>query len=251
MAHGEAPHGAGGTDAGRGIRSGQERAPDNTIAAPAPARLPEVNFFDIDDIVVGDRLRELDLARVEDLKTSIAAIGLQTPITIRLVAETVGATICWIPVLVAGLHRLRACQALGLGRITAIVADETDARLWEISENLHRAELTVLERGEHIAEWVKLTEERREQQPAQLAPPVRKHGHAQEGGGINAAVRDLGIDRTEAQRAVKIAALAPEAQETARDLHLDDNQAALLKAAKAPTAEAQVEVLQAHAAAKA
>ncbi len=60
--------------------------------------------------------------------------------------------------------------------------------------------LTVAERAENIAEWVRITGEKLAQQPAQVAPPVRKHGHAQAPAGINAAVRDLGIDRTEAQR---------------------------------------------------
>ena len=35
-----------------------------------------------------------------------------------------------------------------------------DAWLWEIAENLHRAEMTVQERADHIAEWVKLVEEK-------------------------------------------------------------------------------------------
>ena len=36
----------------------------------------------------------------------------------------------------------------------------SDARLWEIAENLHRSELTVTERAEHIAEWVRLIAEK-------------------------------------------------------------------------------------------
>jgi ParB family chromosome partitioning protein len=32
-----------------------------------------------------------------------------------------------------------------------------DARLWEIAENLHRAELTFAERAEHVAEWIAIT----------------------------------------------------------------------------------------------
>lgn len=60
---------------------------------------------------------------------------------------------------------------------------------------LDRAELTVLERSEHIAEWVRLTTD---SHAAQLAPH-RKAG--QQPGGINAATRELGIERTEAQRA--------------------------------------------------
>ena len=38
--------------------------------------------------------------------------------------------------------------------------NETDARLWEIAENLHRADLTVRGRVERIAEWVRLTEDK-------------------------------------------------------------------------------------------
>jgi hypothetical protein len=32
-----------------------------------------------------------------------------------------------------------------------------EARLWEIAENLHRAELSKVERDENVAEWIKIT----------------------------------------------------------------------------------------------
>jgi len=58
-------------------------------------------------------------------------------------------------------------------------------------------------------------------------------GHRPEGG-INAAVRELGITRQEGQRSVKIAeALTPEAKAAAVEAHLDDNQSALLAVAQA------------------
>ena len=64
---------------------------------------------------------------------------------------------------------------------------------------MHRADLTALQRDEHVAEWVRLTEAK--VQPAQLGP-VNKGGRSKGGipkeGGINAAVRELGIDRTAA-----------------------------------------------------
>jgi hypothetical protein len=101
-------------------------------------------------------------------------------------------------------------------------------RLWEIAENLHRSELTVLERSEHIAEWVRLTEAKIP--AAQLAPAENKVGYksppAQKSGGINAATRELGIDRTEAQRSAKIDSLTAEAKAIARDAGLDNNQSA-------------------------
>jgi ParB-like nuclease domain len=58
----------------------------------------------------------------------------------------------------SGGHRLAAVKRLGLEYIECfVVENESDdqARLWEIAENLHRAELTALERAEQIAEWIR------------------------------------------------------------------------------------------------
>src|SRR5215471_11795575 len=185
------------------------------------------------DIIIGERLRPLNAERVAELERSIAAIGLQTPITIR---HTEGK-----PILIAGGHRLQAVKNLGWTEIPVREFDGDDraARMWEIAENLHRAELTVLERDEQIAEWMRLAE----LDAAQVDPHhPRKAG--QQPGGINAASRDLGIERKAAQRAMKIDSLSPEAKEAARELGLDDNQSALLEAAKGKTAEEQVDVLK-------
>ena len=105
------------------------------------------------------------------------------------------------------------CGADGGARRGVGSACETDARLWEISENLHRCELTVQERADHIAEWVKLTKEKLGQS-AQVSNERVVGGRGKEGG-LSAAVRDLGIDRTEARRAVKIASITPEARAAA------------------------------------
>ena len=104
--------------------------------------------------------------------------------------------------------------------------DERDARLWEIAENLHRAELTVQERAEHIAEWVRLVEEK----GAQLAHPVGGRGNE---GGVRAASRELGIPGRTVARALKIAGLSDEARAAAVEAGLDDSQSALLKAVQA------------------
>jgi len=65
--------------------------------------------------------------------------------------------------------------------------------------------------------------------------------------GISAMARALGITRKEVERALLIAALAPEAKQAAVEVGLDDNQAALLDAAKEKTPEAQVVSLKARA----
>ena len=94
--------------------------------------------------------------------------------------------------------------------------DESDdqVKLWEIAENLHRAELTVLERSRHIAEWVRITDLMA--QPSQVGMAVlsdgRKAGPQHKQSGINKAERELGLGHNEAHLAVKIAGLTPEAQ---------------------------------------
>ena len=65
-----------------------------------------------------------------------------------------------------------------------------DARLWEISENLHRSELTKLERDENIAEWIKITDRILSQSAKEI-----NRGRGQPEGGVNAAARELGVDR--------------------------------------------------------
>ena len=97
-----------------------------------------------------------------------------------------------------------------------------EARQWEMSENLHRSDLTVQERSEQIAEWAILVEKKRvreaELQLAQLAPIESKRkdgrGHRREGGDRKAA-RDLGLTRDAISRAQKIAAISPEAKQAA------------------------------------
>lgn len=84
---------------------------------------------------------------------SMSKIGIKTPITVCGVSETGNIF------LVAGRHRLEAAKRLGWTEIEAIIlwdCPEDEARMWEISENLARAELTALERDEHVAEWIRL-----------------------------------------------------------------------------------------------
>jgi hypothetical protein len=99
---------------------------------------------------------------------------------------------------------------------------------------LARAELTALERDEHIAEWVRLVEKKGmavagpdragsdapedgrkkgQEKPARIAQ-VSKGGRGNQSG-INAAARTLGIERKDAQRAVKVDKLSPEAKKVA------------------------------------
>lgn len=92
-----------------------------------------------------------------------------------------------------------------------------------------RYTLNTNERSELINGWIALTEmqiDEQKAQSAQIAPIESKRtdgkGHRPEGG-INAAARELGVERTEAQRVRKISSLPPEVKQAARAAGLDDN----------------------------
>jgi len=94
-------------------------------------------------------------------------------------------------------------------------------RLWEISENLHRAELTALERDKLVAEWVELTGDQSEQSVPIESKREDGKGHRPESG-VRLAARRLPVEgktddakRMNVVRALKVASLSPEAQDEA------------------------------------
>ncbi|MDJ0897258.1 MAG: ParB N-terminal domain-containing protein [Xenococcus sp. MO_188.B8] len=99
-----------------------------------------VKIVKIELIKVKGNRRPLKPDKVAELKESIAANGLLNPITLDQELT-----------LIAGLHRLTACQLLGLEQIECNIItceDDEQARLAEIDENLIRSELEALERAE-------------------------------------------------------------------------------------------------------
>jgi ParB family chromosome partitioning protein len=118
----------------------------------------------IDNIRIGPRLRVLSSEAVAELAESMAGLGLRTPISVVAgVAKREGGGADTVAFdLVAGLHRLAACKSLGWDEIdVSVVQFDADQRvLWEIDENLCRAELTELERGEHLLRRKEIYEER-------------------------------------------------------------------------------------------
>lgn len=206
----------------------------------------EIDRLYVDDVQVPERRREVNRERVAQLAESMKKLGLMTPISVWTGDnENV--------YLVAGRHRLEAAKSLGWDRIDGVFVemDERERRMWEIVENLHRAELTVLERGELEAEWIRLRDADQHGQVAQFESRREDgRGHHPEGG-LSAITRELGVERTEARRAIKIDALSPEVKAEAKILHLDNNQSALLNAAKQPTPHEQIRSLRQAAARKA
>jgi ParB-like chromosome segregation protein Spo0J len=210
--------------------------PDSQPTAASFSTSRNITRVPIREIVVGARLRELDDEKVREIAESMARTGQRHPITVRRVGDQI--------TLVAGRHRLEGAKVLGWQDIEAefIAVDDIDAQLWEIAENLFRAELTVLERAEHVAKYVEL-----------IALKVGQADHLVAGGkqpsdkGISRAARELPIAlkseearRKEIERALKVNAITPEGKAAAKAAGLDTNRSALLKVANEPTAELQV-----------
>lgn len=189
------------------------------------SRTREIHNEIVDSIDVPAGRRQVQQDAVDRLADSMSRIGLRTPISIKVDvdAET------WT--LVAGAHRLAAAKKLGWQWIECfhIDGDETDARMVEIAENLHRAELTALERSEQIEEWRRLCEEKVRNGCAPVAG-----GQQPKQRGVRSAAKELGVSEASVRNASAMAALSPEAKEAAREEGVDNSTRLLVEASKAP-----------------
>jgi ParB family chromosome partitioning protein len=189
---------------------------------------PTIKNFRVADIRVLGKHRPLVKEKVRVLADSIKAIGLNTPPTVRLSKKG--------PVLVTGRHRLAAVKKLGRNHIPCIVmrGDKIDRQLWRIAENLHRGDLTKLQRAENIKKWDELI--RKRGKGGQVAQPGGRQPHDK---GHSKTAKQLGISREAVRRSKKIAGISPKAKTAAKAAGLSDNQAALLKVEKESTPEGQ------------
>jgi len=194
----------------------------------------------VDAIKVGSNHRKVVPAKVKELVVSIETIGLKTPIA---VLPGSGGKYR----LVAGRHRLEAYRRLGRADIeAAVVQDPLEAKLWEIAENLHRADLTAMQRNLLVGRWVKL----RAQKIKRDQRDIMAHGGPLSRGrpvssGFSAAGKELGIAPTTAKRAVKIATrLKPAAQKEATKLGLENQSVALEHASRYDKLDQQVTYLR-------
>ena len=103
----------------------------------------DYNDLCVDGITIPTTGRPYNATNVSTLVQSISTIGLQNPIIVGGRVEDGGAI--YELRLISGRHRLEAYRILGRQLIPARI-DDTDERLWTIAENLHRTELSVVER---------------------------------------------------------------------------------------------------------
>ena len=252
-----------------------------STSSPDMAELPleldsladDNKLIPLDEIRVASGRRSLQPDRVSDLAESIRTLGLLSPIGVRWIDGGEEGSDADEPKgfyrMVFGLHRLAAVRQLGWKEIPCRVLfsssaeamgeshvpdmSDEDRHAWmvEIAENLHRAELTALERAEHIASWLRLkwgvsqaaqaSQEAQASQQAHASQEAARRPRAaaekvrgRPKGGRSAAAREIGVSEPEARRSERIAALPQEAKVEAKSLGLDDNQAALLRAIASP-----------------
>src|SRR5438105_6830746 len=112
----------------------------------------QIQTISVDVIKVDEsERRQITAANLKTVSDSMREIGLRTPITVKLLGrDLIGAG--HSVQLVTGAHRLAAAKQLNWKEIDCFVwpadANGRDVELWEIAENLHRADLTALERDE-------------------------------------------------------------------------------------------------------
>jgi ParB-like chromosome segregation protein Spo0J len=184
----------------------------------------------IDNIKVLGNHRPIVKKKLRIIADSMAKIGLQTRITVRATKEGYK--------LVTGRHRLEAAKSLSWREIDCFVmaGNKIERRLWAIAENLHRAELTALQRAACVKKWERLVTEL--DNNVKTAQPG---GRQPEDKGISKTAKKLGMTREGVRRSRAVAALSAKAKKAAEVKGIADNQSAMLEVAKEPTAKAQVE----------
>jgi tetratricopeptide (TPR) repeat protein len=196
------------------------------------------------------RAREMNQKHVDEIARSIERLGLLNPIIVRPNGG-MGHQ------LISGLHRLKAFEQLGRETIPAEVRDvsDHDARLIEITENLHRAELTQLERAEHVEVWQKYLETHPKRANENESTAISGHADQKSTGGVSQIgnqagrptggtsqlARDLNLDRKEVERGLKIASIEQQVKDAIIAAGLDNYKKALLAISKLKEKNATLE----------
>ena len=186
------------------------------VIAPHLAKSVQLS---VEDIEIPTSHRSTAEDQILSLMDSIRAIGMQNPITVREKSKSKYQ-------LVAGAHRLRAVLKLGHSLICARIVCRETAQIFTISENLHRVELTKLERAEAIAKYIEL---RKKGGPD--AQPARGGKQPLDKGNSRIA-RELGFARKIVRNAKKIAQIDAKAKLLLRANGLDDVEKTLVQLAE-------------------
>lgn len=201
--------------------------------------MADYKLIAVRDIVVPERLREVDEDHALAIQASIVEHGLLNPVTVRPTPAAKDGKYT----LVAGAHRLRAIVLLDEHEIEALIvsADQDEAVLIEVEENLFRNDLTALDRAVFVQTYRDVWERKygkvnpkggRPKNSVNLTELLAEEASR----GFAAHTADkLGLSISAIERAQRIAQnLHPDLRAELRRTAAADNQVALLKLAKLP-----------------
>jgi ParB family transcriptional regulator, chromosome partitioning protein len=213
--------------------------------------MAEVKCIPISQIHVPPRLREVEEDHAKAIALSMKAHGLINPITVRYApAKSKGATPY---ILVAGAHRLQGGTILGWTEIEAAIidADQSEAQLVEITENLFRNELSALDRAVFVASYKDLWEQVhgpiktgpkriRDNNVPNSASPIDEIAKATGSSFTEHLAARLGVHPKAIKRLSQISAhLQPGVRAAVRGTSAADNMSLLLSISKRPPSEQQ------------
>ncbi len=200
----------------------------------------------IADIVVPERLRAVEEEHAIAIAQSIVEHGLINPITVRATPAAKGGK--WT--LVAGAHRMRATVLNDDDEIDAVIveADKDEAQLVEITENLFRNELSVIDRavfvGTYREAWERKNGKIAAGRPGNRINLIQLLEDEATAGFSRHVADRMGISAASVKRLSFIAQkLHPDVRSAIRGTPIADNQSALLKLSKMePVIQRQVAV---------
>lgn len=207
--------------------------------------MAEFKIIPVDQIVVPERLRAVEEEHASAIAQSIVEHGLINPITVRATPAAKGGK--WT--LVAGAHRLRAFELNGEPEIEATIVegDKAEAQLIEITENLFRNDLSVMDRAIFVQSYRDVWEGKYGKveagRPGNRANLSQLLEDEAEAGSFSMHVADrMGVSKRAIERLHKIASnLQPALRARLRGTPAADNQSLLLKLAKeGPKKQAQI-----------
>ena len=186
-------------------------------------------------VIVREGRRPLDQEKVAQIAESFELLGQIAPIGLRRLGDQ-SATTSFERLgkieLVFGEHRLEAAKMLGWEKIDAVeIRDRILApccqdglgdytKMIEITENLHRADLTTQQRNEQLAAWVELYNRNRTRAPRS---PSSKPGPKPDPG-VEAAAKMTGLTTKDVRRAIKTTEVSPAVKAAADKAELSQKQ---------------------------
>lgn len=198
--------------------------------------MSEFKDVSINDIHIPERLRNVDEDHALAISASIVEHGLFNPITVRKTPNGKAKF-----TLIAGAHRIRAIELCDDIKIAAniVLADKDEAILIEITENLIRNDLSVLDRAFFVQTYRDVWEtkygkiQRGGDQTVNLKVCLVDTLQEEASRGFAAVCAErLGVSQSAIERANRIAQnLTPTVRKAVQGTVIADNQSALLKLA--------------------